>query len=134
MEVRTILRSIAALLAGYAVVVVVTSVAFPLVLGHPLVRKDDPREVLLGTIIAVIAGLAGGWVATLAGVLRPVANATLVTIPIALETTLVLWLRTPRDEIVFSAAGAIILMGSAVAAGFLRELFSRRHRSAPGAA
>ncbi|HUP45637.1 MAG TPA: hypothetical protein VM779_09010 [Thermoanaerobaculia bacterium] len=130
---RTVLRSIAAAIAGYAVIVVVTSVAFPLILGHPLVQKDDPREVLLGTLIAVAAGLAGGWVATLAGVLRPVVNAALVTIPIAIETTLVLWLRTPRDEIVHSAAGAVILMGSTVAAGVLRELFARRHRPAAGA-
>ncbi|HUP48916.1 MAG TPA: hypothetical protein VNA04_09005 [Thermoanaerobaculia bacterium] len=130
---RTALRSIGAAVAGYALIVVITSFGFPLVLGHALVDKGDLREVVLGTIVAVIAGFAGGYVGTMIGVLRPTLNAALVTIPIVIETTFVLLFRTDPEEVVFSAIGALILIGSTIAPGALRELLSRRYRPAPAA-
>ena len=124
-----IFRSIAALIAGYLVIVLITSFAFDLVLGHAFVRKGDAREMALGTLIAIVAGLLGGWVATLVGVLRPLVNASLAAIPVTIESTALLLLRTPRDELLFSAMGALVLIASTVAAGALRELVQRRHRA-----
>lgn len=129
---RTFLRSLAAMIAGYAVIVIITSFAFDLILGHSLVRKDDPREVAIGTVIAIAAGLLGGWVATLVGVLRPLANASLAAIPIAVESTYLLTFRTKPDELLHSAAGGLVLFGSTIAAGAIREMWQRRYsRSGP---
>ena len=121
-SMRVFLRSTAALIAGYAAITIVTVFGFELILGHALVRKDDPREVVLGTLIAVAAGLAGGWIATVVGVLRPMANASLAAVPVAIESSVLLLFRTPPDELIFSAMGALVLMGSTIGAGVWREL------------
>jgi hypothetical protein len=99
------LRSVAAVIGGYAVVAVLV--------GQVTVNSS-PLQLMLGTIGAVISGLAGGTLAGIVAPRLPFLHAAGVLILLAIDTASVL-VKGP-GPVWFDLAGSSIL-GLAVLAG-----------------
>lgn len=83
------LRSVAAVLGGYLTVAAGTILTFNVLVGQVTVNST-PTQLILGTIGAVIAGLAGGVVAGIVAPRLPLTHAAGVLILIAVDTASVL--------------------------------------------
>jgi hypothetical protein len=59
MQSRVILRGVAAMIIGYGVVVILTSLGFNVVLGGRAIYGGSPSVVATGMMVAIISGLAG---------------------------------------------------------------------------
>ncbi len=71
---------------GYGVIVLLTSLGFNGVLGGRPLYGDSPLLLAAGMLVAVIAGLVGGYTAGLIGPGRAVLNASLVLVPLVGDT------------------------------------------------
>jgi hypothetical protein len=116
-SIRSIVRSAGAVLAGYAVIAVLTSLGFAPLGG--IVHVDaDARIQVLGVLVALGAGLLGGAAAAVIAASNPVQHASAVLIFLTIDTAAVL--SRPRiDPLWFDLAGSAILMLSAIAGGIL---------------
>jgi hypothetical protein len=85
-----IIRGAAAMIVGYGVIVVLTSLGFNGVLGGRALYGGSPAVLVTGMLVAVIAGLAGGYTAGFIGPSRGSLNASLVLIPLVGDTIFVL--------------------------------------------
>jgi hypothetical protein len=124
-----IVRSVAAVVLGYILVVLVTEFGFRLFPGGRAPRHAGFALTTLATLIAMTAGFTGGYVAATLTRFRPFYAALLVALPLTIES---LWLLTTRSrpgDLPFEIAGAVTLIGSTVAGGAARELLQRRHRA-----
>jgi DNA-binding transcriptional LysR family regulator len=105
-----ILRFIAGFLLGYAVVVLTTEFGFRLLPKHAL-HSGDPLLMGGAALVAVVAGLGGGALAT--WIARTKIAGALVLLPLVAET---IWLLFWRPSDWLDAVAAITLL-AAVAAG-----------------
>ena len=119
------LRSILAVIVGFAVISIGTIITFNVLVGQVTV-DSRPTQILLGTIGAVISALAGGIAAGLIAPRAPVLHALALWIPIAIDTTSVV-MRGPGPAW-FDLAGSSVLALSALAGGAL-VAFARRRRA-----
>src|SRR4029453_8928216 len=83
------LRSVAAVVGGYLVVAAGTILTFNVLVGQVTV-DSNPRQMILGTIGAVFAGIAGGVVAGVVAPRFPFGHAAAVLLFLALDTVSVL--------------------------------------------
>ena len=107
------LRSVAAVVGGYAVVAAGTILTFNVLVGQVTVNSS-PLQLMLGTTGAVISGLAGGMVAAMVAPKLPLLHAAGVLILLAIDTASVL--AKGAGPVWFDLAGSCIL-GLAVLAG-----------------
>jgi hypothetical protein len=107
------LRNLAAVIGGYAVVAAGTILTFNVLVGQVTVNSS-PLQLMLGTIGAVISGLAGGMVAGIVAPRLPFLHAAGVLILLAIDTASVL--AKGPGPVWFDLAGSSIL-GLAVLAG-----------------
>ncbi len=122
MNWRRVGRAAAALMAGYAVIVVVTTLGFNVALGGRVLYGEPPLILLAATAIAVIAGLLGGYLAGVIGPFRGSRDALLVLIPLCGDTAYVLFfLSNPKVPMWFDAIGSATLMIFTIAGGFFQE-------------
>lgn len=131
---RTLLRSIAALVLGYALIVALTSAGFKtieVVTGRKEIWGSSPVVLLASTLVAAVAGLAGGYLAATIGVLRPVQSAALVLIPLALDSIYVLFFFKGTAPFWFDLMGALTLMACTLAGGYARGYFPAKTISPP---
>lgn len=125
-----IIRSIAAPIAGYAVIVVGTTTSFRL--AHGINLQSPLSHLIFGTMGVLASGIAGGWVAAWVGGRRPVAHAVSVLIFLLIDSTTVLFFRQRHDPLWFGVMSALGLMAATVAGGFLRGALARRRQQAAG--
>ena len=124
MRKRAVLRSLAAVLAGYAAIVLSTSAAFTPFGG--VVHLSAPREThLLATAIAIACGLLGGAVAAWLGGRRPVRHALGTAALVALESTVLLGFGERSDPLWFDLLGAVTLLAATIAGGYLWDRVAR---------
>ena len=83
------LRSVTSVVGGYLVVAAGTILTFNILVGQVTV-DSNPRQMILGTIGAVLAGVAGGIVAGIVAPGFPFGHAAAVLLFLAIDTASVL--------------------------------------------
>ncbi len=125
---KTILRFLAAGIFGYAVVAVLTSLGFDGWLDGADLYRGGGLLQLQGTLVALVAGLAGGAIAGSIGRVgrtdaddrpRPVLHALAVLPLLAVDTAYVLFVFEGTAPWWFDLAGSLVLMAATVAGGWL---------------
>jgi len=81
--------------------------------------RGATRDLLLGTLGAVVSGLAGGLVAAWLAASHPLRHAAALAIPIALDTATIIARATPEsDPLWFDLGGSATLLVSALVGGY----------------
>jgi len=111
-----VLRSIAAIVGGYLIVAGGTILTFNVLVGQVTINSN-PVQLMLGTIGAVIAGLAGGMIAGLIAPKFPFMHAAGVLILIAIDTASVV--AKGPGPIWFDLAGSTILAIAVLIGGWI---------------
>lgn len=126
-RLRLALRSVAAVVGGYAVIMLFTTLGFK-PLGVIVPVDAPPLTLFLGALVAIVSGLLGG--ATAAGVAgrAPVAHATAVLLFLFLDTAIVLS-RPSKGPVWFDLLGAATLMLATIAGGVLWKQRARGART-----
>lgn len=117
-------RSLIAVLAGYLVIAVGTTLTFEALLDGGFGYHSSPKVLVLGTLGALLSGIAGGAVAALAADCYPLRHAAAVAIPIALDTASVLSSGPAKDPIWFDLGGSLTLVIGALIGGWLLVAWS----------
>ncbi len=125
------LRSLLAVVAGYLVIALGTTLTFETWLGGIGYHESPPSELALATLGALLSGLAGGLVAAWIAGRRPLLHGSLVSIPLALDTTWVVTSGISDDPVWFDLGGGLTLMLGAALAGYLLERRRQEPRPAP---
>lgn len=113
------------MIIGYGAIVGLTSLGFNGVLGGRTLYGGPSLILGAGMLVAVIAGLLGGYIAGFIGPGRGLLNASLVLVPLIGDTIFVLlFFKRSTAPIWFDAIAAATLMICTVGGGFLRELTS----------
>ena len=121
-KIILIARAVAAMIVGYAVIVLLTSLGFNGVLGGRPLYGGPPLILVAGMLVAVIAGVVGGYVAGLIGPGRGLLNALLVLIPLTGDTIFVLFFfKRGTAPFWFDALASATLMACTLCGGLLRE-------------
>src|SRR3954467_8899137 len=115
------LRSVAAVAGGYLIVAAGTILTFNVLVGQVTV-DSNPRQMILGSIGAVFAGIAGGVVAGVVAPRFPFGHAAAVLLFLALDTASVL----AKGTAWFDLAGSGILATIVLFGGWI---IARRARS-----
>src|SRR5215212_6429286 len=110
------LRSVAAVVGGYLVVAAGTILTFNVLVGQ-LTVDSDPRQMILGTIGAVLAGIAGGVVAGIVAPRFSFGHAAGVLLFLAFDTASVL--AKGSGPAWFDLAGSSILAISVLFGGWI---------------
>ena len=127
-----IIRGGAAMIIGYGVIVLMTSLGFNGVLGGRPLYGGSLFVLAAGMLVAVISGLTGGYIAGLIGAGRGLLNAALVLIPLTGDTTYVLFFfKRSTAPFWFDAMASATLMACTLFGGLLRERVgcARRQRT-----
>lgn len=115
---------------GYAIIVVITTIGFEYV-GQRLYGAP-PSMLVKGALVAIFAGLAGGFAAGWIGAKRGLVNAAPVLIFLAIDTTYVLFFFRPRRApLWFDLMGSLTLMVCVLAGGWLRDYCAARYTISP---
>ena len=109
------------MLVGYAVIVLITSYGFEAIHGRGSLWGSSGFILFEGTLVAIVAGLAGGLIAGWIGAGRGWINASLVLIPLAVDTTYVLFFFKGTAPWWFDAIGSGTLMTCTLLGGWLRD-------------
>jgi hypothetical protein len=117
------LRSVAAVVGGYLVVAAGTILTFNVLVGQ-LTVDSGPRQMILGTIGAVLAGIAGGVIAAIVAPRFPFGHAAGVLLFLAIDTASVLAKGTGPAW--FDLAGSGILAMSVLFGGWIITEMARR--------
>ena len=111
------------MIVGYVAIVGLTSLGFNGVLGGRTLYGGPPLILTAGMLVAVIAGLVGGYIAGFIGPGRGLLNASLVLVPLIGDTIFVLFFfKRSTAPFWFDAIAASTLMICTVSGGLLREL------------
>lgn len=121
-----VVRAVLGIVTGYVLVVLLTTVGFRPFPGGVAPVDGGLAVTVLSTLIAVMAGLIGGYTAAALARIRPMASAGIVAVPLILESVWLLTTRTPPHELLYAAAGAVTLIVSTLAGGVVREIQLRR--------
>jgi hypothetical protein len=117
------LRSVTAVVGGYLVVAAGTILTFNVLVGQ-LTVNSNARQMILGTIGAVLAGIAGGLVAGIVAPRFPFGHAAAVLLFLALDTASVL--AKGSGPAWFDLAGSGILAISVLFGGWIIAEMARR--------
>ncbi len=119
------LRSVGAVVAGYLVIAIGTTLTLEIWLDGVGYHESPPSELALATFGAVLSGLAGGLTAAWVGGRRPLLHAVGVLVPLTIDTTWVVTSGISHDPVWFDLGGGLTLMATAILGGYLVE----RHRA-----
>jgi hypothetical protein len=120
-----VLRSIAAAIGGYLVIVVCTTVAFEYILGGIGYYKSSSAVLAIASLAALVSGLAGGYVAGWVGGRPYLLSAAGVLVPLILDTTYVITSGISHDPVWYDLFGSGTLMLAAILGGILKERLSK---------
>jgi len=126
-KVRSALRSVGAVLAGFAVIAVGTTLTFTVLLDGISFHESSLTELAIATIGALASGLAGGFVAARLAGRHPLRHAGALAIPISLDTGSILLSNTNSDPWWFDLGGGTTLLLGAVVAGYLLKTRLQSH-------
>ena len=130
--IRSGLRSVGAVLAGFAVIALGTVFTFTVLVDDFGFYTSGPTELLIGTIGALASGLAGGLVAGRLAARHPLRHAAALLVPIALDTASIVASAGPEsDPLWFDLGGSAILLVGALVGGCLAATKRRRALEAP---
>jgi hypothetical protein len=116
------------MIIGYALIVVLTSFGFNVLLGGRPLYGGSALLLGAGMLVAVISGLAGGFIAGRIGAGRGLINAALVLVPLVIDSIYVLFFfEGSNAPFWFDAMASGTLMFFTLLGGFLSER-SRRAR------
>ena len=119
---RSVLRSVGAVLAGFAVITAGTVITFTVLVDDFGYSTSSPFELLIGTLGALASGTAGGLVAARLAAAHRLRHAAGLTVPIALDTASIVASAGPgSDPLWFDLGGSAILVAGALAGGYLAE-------------
>jgi hypothetical protein len=132
-DAMKIVRGVVGFLAGYAVVVLVTTYGFGLLHDHKPYHRAGLLIASAAVAVAVTAGLGGG--ATAAAIAQRAWVGVLVALPLVVESTWLIFFRPrPADfSRSFELIGATTLIGCTVAGALLTSRM-RLHRRQPSSA
>lgn len=119
-SLRVIARAIAAIIAGYGLIVVLTTAGFNGWLDGANLFRGGLALMAKGMLVALVAGLAGGYVAALIGGKRPMLHASLVLVPLLADSTYVFFFFPRETPLWFEVMGSAGLMLSTLGGGALR--------------
>ena len=119
------LRSVAAVVGGYLIVAAGTIITFNVLVGQVTI-DSNPRQMILGTIGAVLAGIACGVVAGVVAPQFPFGHAAAVLLFLAIDTASVLEKGTGPAW--FDLTGIGILAISVLLGGWIIAETRRRTR------
>ncbi len=133
-KILSALRSVGAVLAGFAVITMGTVLTFTVLLDGIGYHESSLAELAVATIGALASGLAGGFVAARLAARHPLRHAGALAIPISLDTASILASNASSDPWWFDLGGSATLLLGAVVAGYLvkTRLLSRRVKAQPG--
>jgi hypothetical protein len=120
MRWKTWIRGAVAAIAGYAVIVALTTLGFNVWLEGENLYRGGPGLQVRGALVAVVAGLAGGAVAAWVGRRRPLLHAALVLVLVTADSAYVLFVLPLQAPWWFEAAGSLTLAAATLAGGFLQ--------------
>ena len=106
---------------GYAVIVLITAKGFNFVHGKAPLWGSSPAILLQATLVAIVAGLTGGFIAGWIGVGRGLINAALVLLPLTIDTIFVLFFFKGTAPWWFDAIGSGTLMACTLLGGLLAQ-------------
>lgn len=114
-----ILRVVAAAVLGYAVIVALTTLGFVFWLDDADLYRGDWLLKAKGTLVAVVAGLAGGALAALVDRRRPLLHAAAVLPFLVIDSVYVLFFFPRTTPAWFELAGSLTLMAATLAGGWI---------------
>jgi hypothetical protein len=114
--VIAVLRSIAAVVGGYLIVAAGTILTFNVLVGQVTINSSS-LQLMVGTIGAIISGLAGGGIAALVAPRLPFLHAAGVLILLAIDTASVL--AKGPGPVWFDLAGSIVLALAVLLGGWI---------------
>ena len=121
----SVVRAVAAIVAGYAVIVALTTAGFNGWLKGANLYLGGPTMMLKGMSVALIAGLVGGYIAALIGGRRPILHSALVLLPLSADSFYVFFIFSRETPLWFEVLGSASLMAATVVGGLVRN-FQRR--------
>ena len=121
-------RSLAVVVIGYAVIVVLTTLVFREFDGLEYHHSSAGKLILGGAFISA-AGFVGGYVAAWLAGRAPFAHGSAVVIFLIVDTSVVIS-RGSRDPLWFTLLSAFGLMAATVFGGLLRWWVARNRRAA----
>lgn len=121
MRWQIVLRGIGAMIIGYAVIVLITANGFNFVHGKDPLWGSSPVILFQATMVAIVAGLTGGFIAGWIGAGRGLINAALVLLPLAIDTIYVLFFFKGTAPWWFDAIGSGTLMACTLLGGLLSQ-------------
>ena len=132
--IRSGLRSVGAVLVGFAVLTLGTIITFTVLVDDFGYHTSGPADLGIGMIGALASGLAGGIVAGLLAARHPLRHAAALVVPIALDTASIIASAGPgSDPLWFDLGGSATLLAGALAGGYMiaaRARASEPHASA----
>lgn len=133
-KILSVLRSVGAVVAGFAVIAVGTVLTFEVLLDGISYHGSSLAELAIATVGALASGLAGGFVAARLAPRYPLRHAVALAIPISLDTASILASSASSDPWWFDLGGSATLLLGAVVAGYLvtRKPFSPTASAQPG--
>lgn len=128
--IRSSLRSVGAVIAGFAVITLGTVLTFTVLVQEFGYYTSGPADLALGSLGALASGMAGGWLAARLAARHPLRHAAALAIPIALDTATIVASAGPQsDPLWFDLGGSSILLLGALVGGYL--VAARSGSSAP---
>ena len=124
-------RSIAAVVAGYAVIVAGTILAFEVWLGGIGYYKSSTQVLAVASLAAFVSGFCGGYVAAWLGGRPQLFHAAGVLLPLTLDTTFVVTSGVSSDPLWYDLVGALTLMVAAIIGGYVRQSVSEKGHALP---
>ena len=121
------MRSLGAVLVGYLVIALGTTLAFEVCLGGIGYYTSTTKILALATLGALASGFAGGLTAAWLAGRRPLLHAAAILVPIALDTTYVITSGISDDPVWFDLGGSASLVVAALFAGYLLEVRRGAH-------
>lgn len=116
-----ILRYLAAMIVGYAVIAIGTTLTFEVWLGGISYHTSTASTLALATFGALASGLAGGYAAAWIGGRRPTSHAAVVLIFLTIDTVFVVTSGISNDPLAFDLAASVGLMAATVLGGWVRK-------------
>lgn len=132
--IRSVLRSVGAVFAGFAVITLGTVLTFKVLLDNFGYYTSGPIDLVIGTVGALVSGLAGGFVAGRLAARYPFQHAAALVVPIALDTASIVASAGPdSDPLWFDIGGSATLLLGALLGGCLAAVRagSLESRSSP---
>ena len=124
-------RSLAAVVAGYAVIVAGTTLAFEVWLGGIGYYKSSTPVLAVASLAAFASGSAGGYVAAWLGGRPHLLHAAGVLLPLIIDTTYVVTSGVSSDPLWYDLVGALTLMAAAITGGYVRQNVSKKGSALP---